>query len=292
MYRYRVHVNGGAAVVAAAVGELTAAGAALAERGRPSRLVMRSPDGIEMWESLSRRHPDATFGLESFEELEDELLEALVEDGRVTVLARHGVLPDDWGSCHDEDGTPLDPELLRAAAEAVVECRSRREARTLDGSVEVVLTTGKALGDLCHRLERAVRGGPARDALEAVTELAVLALEIGSAGGSRCRDELDHEESFRLTQSLVHAGVCELWDEPGGASWSEWTQTLVSSTAHLLDAAWHWEIRGETGSHAVAAEHYGTADEHLRWAARSLLTTCLQTLALFDDVGQSVDAQR
>lgn len=282
MYHLRVHVNGPQPVIDAIVRELTAAGARPADRAQPSCLVLTCGDGLESWEALSRRHPDATLGLERFEEFEDELLRAVVASGRVTVMARHGVLPDGWGGFHDEDGVPLDAGLLRKAAESVAARRARQDVGILTGAVEVALTMGKALGRLCSRIEPTVLEDPAPDALDAVIELAVLALAIGSPGGSGSPAALEFEHALRLTRSVVHAGRSELEERPGEACWSDWAVTLISSTGGVIDAACDYAFARDAGSHALHAEHDGTAMEQLDFAARSLLTTCLQALALFN----------
>lgn len=282
MHHYRVNVNGPERAVKAIVAELTSVGARLTEGANARCLVMTSPDGIQTWEALSRRHPQGSLGLECFETFEDELLQLVIENGRVTVMARGSVLPEGWGSFHDEDGELLDGGLLRAAAESVAAQRLQHDVGTLSGGLDIALAMGKALGRFCRRVEATVWAGPPREALDAVIELAVFALWISTCGRSMGVAESQFEQAFRLTQSMVDAGCSEFRDKPGDADWNEWLQVLTGSASDVIDAACHWSYERDTEAHALGGEHSGTPIEQLEGAARSMLTTCLQVLALFD----------
>jgi hypothetical protein len=243
---------------------------------------MTSLEGLDRWEALSRCHPGVRLGLECFESFEDELLSVLIENGSVTEMDRHGVLPDEWGSFHDEDGEPLDDGLLRAAAESVAAQRLSHDVGTLSGGLDVAVTMAQALGRACQRIEPTMFDEPRRDSLDAVIELAVFALRISTSATSMGPAESEFEHALQLTRSMVHAGRSELRDEPGKASWSEWLQIIIGSASDVIDTACHCWFEAETEGHAIGAEHFGTPPEQLELAARSLLTTCLQTLALFN----------
>ena len=281
MHHYRVNVNGPAPTVGALVAELGRAGARPVEPSRKSCLVMASEDGIETWEALSRRHPAARLGLECFTEFEDDLHHIVIENGQVTVMACDRVLPDDWGSFHDEDGERLDQDLLRAAAESIAAQRDRHDVGTMADGLDIALTMGKALGRLCGRVEPSVFENPPREAVEAITELAVFALFVSASSQSSGAAERDFDHALRLTQSMVHAGRSEFRDKPGDACWSEWLGILIGAASNVIDAACDCRIELESESQAFGSEHYQTAAERLEVEARALLTTCVEALALF-----------
>jgi predicted DNA-binding protein len=279
MHHYRVNVTGPASVVEAVVSELTSAGARSVE---PGCLVMASEGGVEIWEALSVRHPAATLGLECFEAFEDERLHALVQNGHLTVMARAGVLRQDCGSFHDEDGQPLEKDLLRAAAEAVDAERLRADVATITTALDAALAIGGAIGRLCARVNSSRVHEPTRDQLDAVTELAVIALSVCSAARTVKEAEREFEDALRLTQSTVHAGLSELAERPGDADWREWLLILLSDASHVIDTSSHCDLEVESDATALGAEHCGTPREHLEVEASSLLTTILEVLALFD----------
>src|SRR5215216_1810975 len=116
MHHYRVDLTGPPAAIRAVVAET-------GQAGDGTTLIVACGEGIDFWESRSRRHPSVTFGIECFEAFEDELLRVVIRNGETTVMARDGVLPSNWGSYHEEDGEPIDDDLLRAAAKWVAEHR-------------------------------------------------------------------------------------------------------------------------------------------------------------------------
>jgi len=276
VHHYRVELSG----------PLSAVAKELAEIGRPGvgpTFVVAREEGIEYWEAMSRRHPRVTFGIECFAAYEDELLHAVVQNGETTIMARTGVLPSDWGSFHDEDGEPIDDALLREAADRVFRQRLRFDTGRHGSGLATALTFGKALGRLCCRLEETACADRPGDALDAVVELAVLALWTSTCGSSVDSAERDFQHALRTTQSMVHAGRSEFRWQADELDWSEWLRWLIGSTSEVIDAATHVVLERETELHALGAEHYGTPTEQLEVAARSLLTICIEALALFGD---------
>ncbi len=282
VYHYRVTVSGPAPAVDAITAELACVGAKSVEIADPPFLVIASADPIETWEATTRRHPTAVLGIEWFEALDDEFVQLLVENGHTTEMSHLPILPDGWGGWHDEDGEPLDEGLLRRAARSVEAQRLRRDPGTLTGGLDTGATMGRALGRLCCRVEPTMFGEPSRDALDAIIEVAVFALWISASAQPSGQAECEFEHALWLTRAVLHAGRDELWDQPGNASWSEWLQLLIGAGSGVIDAACHCWYEAETEAHAVAAEHGGAPPDQLTLEARSLLTTCLQALALFD----------
>ena len=278
VHHCRVSVNGPREAVDALIAELCAAGA----REIDARsLVTASAEGVDSWAELSSRHPRAVIGLECFEEFGDDFLQALIENGEMTVMARSGVLPEDWGCFYDDDGERLSEDLVRSAAEAIAAARRRHELSPPRGGLDVALTMGKLLGRFCSQTEATALGEPSPEALDAVIELALLALSVSAYDSARNEAERDFQLALRLTQSMVHAGRDELFDRPGNACWTEWLELLLGSASNVVEAACNCCIDRSPEAHAFGAEQYGTPDEHLEAEGRALLTTCLQALALF-----------
>jgi hypothetical protein len=80
---------------------------------------------------------------------------------------------------------------------------------------------------------------------------------------------------------VVHASRSELFEQPGSADWPAWLQLLLWAASDVIDAAAHWWPDVEPEARAFGAEYYGTPQEQLESAARSLLTTSLEALTLF-----------
>jgi hypothetical protein len=281
MHHYRVTVNGPDAAAASLLAELAGVGAPPTMSSDAPCVVIASADGVPCWEELSRRHPDVRLSIEAFEALEDEIVNVVVENGASTLMARVGVLPAEFGAYHEEGGTPLDANLLRAAAERVADRRLHCKVGTLSSGLEVALSMGRELGLLCDRVESTALGDPPADAIDAVVELAAFALWVSASSRSLTRAECEFEHALRLTQSLVHAGRCELWDTPGDASWCEWLGVLIGGASDVVDAACLCDVGPESPTATVSSELHCTPGEGLELEARSLLTSCLQALVLF-----------
>lgn len=236
-----------------------------------------------------------SFGIEYFEAFEDELLRVVVQNGETTTMARGSVLPSDWGSFHDEGGETIDDGRLRAAAEWVSEQRFRRDAGRHESGLSTALSMGKALGRLCRRLEGTAHDRTPGPALDAVVELAVIALWTSTSGSSLRPPERDFQHALRITQCMVHAGQSEFRCDPGERDWGEWLRWLIGATSNVVDASTHFWLEPETELHALGAEHHSTPIERVASAAQALLTICIEALALFgeaSDVGRLKPACR
>lgn len=280
MHHYRVDLTGPPVAIAAVATEG-------GQAGDGTTLVVARDEGLSFWEALSRRHPSVTFGIECFETFEDELLRVVIRNGETTVMARDGVLPRDWGSYHEEGGEPIGDDLLRAAAQWVAEQRLAYDMGASENGLATALTMGKALGRLCRRVEETRYADSPGDALDAVVELAVFALWTSAVGMSLGPEEREFAHALRLTQSMLHAGRSEFWDEPGTADWNEWLQCLIGSASDVINAATNVWTGPHTDLHALGSEHHTTPTEQLESEASSLLTTCIQALAMFGEAHRS-----
>jgi hypothetical protein len=176
------------------------------------------------------------------------------------------VLPERFG-CFDEGGEPIAKELLTAAGRAVAADRLAHDVGTLSSAIDTTLTMGKALGRFCTRVEETIVAAPTGSDLDAVRELAVFAwwIAVASEHGGTPR-ELEFDHALALTQAVVQAGREELGDPPGRACWMSWAQEIIASASEVIE---------------MASAPDRSPEGQLAFSARSLLTTCTQTLALF-----------
>src|SRR5438034_3590235 len=103
MHHYRATVNGPPAAVEGVLAELAREGVPLAACSDVRRVVFASATKVDYWNALSKRHRGARLSVESFAALEDEFVQIVVENGTSTVMASDPVLPEDFGSLHDDD---------------------------------------------------------------------------------------------------------------------------------------------------------------------------------------------
>jgi hypothetical protein len=289
MHHHRLVLNGAPAAVARLADELRAAGAVAIAGGDapPMRLVWATPRASAV-EALCARHRAVVVGLERFETLGEEL-ERLVLHGReATVLERRTLAadPDDdgYGVSLDEQAAPLDPSGLRAAARRVSALPAIVGPGLLATSLDDALLIGPALGRLC-----AAAGDPLADepppaaALDEVAGLAAIGLTIGAASaGSMCPAELAFERAWRLAVATAVAGREELWARPGDADWAEWLMDLLAGAAAVIESSAACLHQPAPPFVSLHTEHFSTVEEQLDHAAGDLVTTALQTLALFD----------
>jgi hypothetical protein len=300
VHHYRVALSGPPAATAAVVAELRQPAAA-------THLVLAREEGIDFWESLSRRHRMVAFGIEYFEELEDELLHVVIHAGETTEMSRTSLLPryrvwldDDDGDLldglsdeaaelidwfeDDDEGEPMDKDRVRMAANLISAARLRYTPHGCDDGLTTALELGKALGRLCQRTERTAHTEPSPVALEAVIEMAVYAL--GTSGSSEpSAAERDFRQALALTQSTTHAASDRYYHE----AWGDWLRILIGSVSNTIDAATSPLVDGSgLEVHPLATEHYSSGCETLDLEARSLLTTCVQALALFGEAHRAI----
>jgi hypothetical protein len=222
--------------------------------------------GVEMWHEFVENHPRVRLSIDLFDEFEDEFVQAVVTRRGSTVLSRRSVLPEQFG-CFDEDGDPLPQGLLKAAGRTIAGERLAHDVGTLSSHLDDALTMAKALGVFCTRVESSVFDEPRESDIAAVREIAVFAWWIAVAeqgGGTSAELEFDH--ALALTQAVVQAGREELWDKPGHASWMSWVEAIIAGASEVIE---------------TASAPQRSPEGHLSFAARSLLTTCVQTVALF-----------
>lgn len=263
MFHHRVTLAGTDDALTAAGAELVAMGATPVG---PARFITALTDGGDAWRPFAENHPSVRISVELFEEFEDEFVEAIVTKRGNTNLFERSVLPQRFG-CSDEDGEPIPKELLTAAGRAIAGDRLAHDVGTLSSPLDDALTMGTALGRFCAQVEESVFEPAGKPELEAVRELAVFAWWItvaDQAGGTPVELEFDH--ALVLTQAVVQAGREELWDRPGHACWMSWVETIVGCAAEVIQ---------------VGSEQVPSPDGQLGLSARSLLTTCIQALALF-----------
>jgi hypothetical protein len=141
-----------------------------------------------------------------------------------------------------------------------------------------------ALGRLCQRTEGTAHGQPDAEALDALVEMALLALTMGRPSGL-CPGECAFRQALTLTRSTVHAASASNYHD----TWSDWLRILIGSVGQVIDTATSPLLDGsEFDRHPSAAEHHRTAAEILDLEARALLTTCIEALALFGEADRSL----
>ena len=267
MVHYRLTLTGTDDAVIAAGAELVAMGVTPVGGG----CFIASRDGdADTWREFAATHSSVRISVELFPEFEDEFVQAIVTGGGSTTLSRRSVLPATFG-CFDESGEQLPNELLTAAGRAVAADRLAHDVGTLSSPLDDALTMGKALGRFCTQVEQSIFDEPGESDLDAVREIGVFAWWTAVAeqcGGRAAELEFDH--ALALTQAVVQAGGEELWDKPGQACWTEWTEAIIAGAAEVIEA-------GSSPGRAPNGQ--------LGFSARSLLTTCIQTLALFEPIG-------
>lgn len=286
VHRFRIDVLGSEAGAAGAA--LEALGALPFGPSDPGCWAWSTDGGWEAIAEFSRTQPSAPLSVQGFQEYRDEIAWASVTDGEVAVVSRRSVLPSDWGSFHDEDGKPLDREVLAWAGSVIAGSGDEFESSTLFCGLETALVVGAELG----RFVSAARdfladGAPTPRTLEAISRLARIGLQVSLASQPRSKGELSYLLPLRLTQSVVHAGRDEYSDQPGQADWQWWLGILLSSAAGIIDDAHMCDVV-PTPSEPPEAEtrHPG---EWMELAAGALVTSCVQALALFGSSAAGTD---
>jgi hypothetical protein len=259
---------------------LTAAGAELVAMGAVPVgewcFITSHAEDAAMWRTFAENHPSVRLSVEVFGEFEDEFVQAIVTGRCISTLSRRSVLPETFG-CFDEGGQPIPKESLAAAGRAVAADRLAHDVGTLSSALDDALTMGKALGRFCTLVEQTIFDPAGEADLDAVREIAVFAwwTAVAEQRGGTAR-ELEFDHALLLTQAVVQAGRETLWDKPGRACWMTWTEAIIVCASEVIEA----------GS---APER--VPDGQLAFSARSLLTTCIQALALFGPVHAADSAE-
>jgi hypothetical protein len=285
MHHYRLTLNGPPRAVDRLASELAAAGAESGVREREIFLASEAPVDLA---ALCRRHRAVAVGVEAFESLREEVVSTVVRGGEATELDRRTLgrelveLREAMVRAvgHEIPGNVLDGEALRAAARKVARVRVDSLFST---GIEGMLLLGAALGRLCDHVPDPFED-PTPEALDAVRELAAVALGAGTAFTAHgTHAEFAFERALRLTRACVYAGCEPLRDEPGRADWLYWITILLGSASLPLDTGAESELNCiATPPDISDAEHIPTPAEDCDAALGGLLSTCLQALALFD----------
>ena len=284
MHRQRLVLNGPPAAIARLADDLCAAGAVAVAgpTAGPPRLIWETAQPGTL-EGLCVRHRDVTVGVERFELLGEELERLVVRGRAATVLERRRLagegheLDEADGVCLEDDGAPLDPAALRAAARYVLAAVADLGPGPTGSATDDAVRVGKAVGRLSATV---AQDGPGPGGHAAIAVLAATALTLGTVG-SACEAERSFERDWRLTQAIARAGGEQLWARPGEAEWPEWLMDLLTGAALMIDGCSACLHQPPAPFISVHTEHVDTEAEQLERAAGRLVTTALQALVLF-----------
>ena len=283
MHRFRIHLWGPDAAVEQAISALKESGGLPIGPREPCCWVWAASGGWEAVERLSREHPAITLGVEGFEDFRDEIVSATVAGGERSLQTSRGLLPDGWGSFHDEDGRPLDAGLLAWAGSVIADRPAHPETSSLFCGLETALVVAQELGRFATDCRDFLASdSPDARTIEAIARLAQVALPVSAAARSRTNGELAYLLPLRLTQAVVHAAKSEFCDTPGNADWQEWLGLLLGSAGELVDEAHMCEVVPPGPDPALSPNcFHRDQGEAMESAARALVTSCVQTIALF-----------
>jgi hypothetical protein len=279
VHRFRITLSGEAPAVAAAAAALEAGGAHRVRPREPGAFVWEHDVGWPAVEQLSRAHPTVAFGVEGFEDFQDELVLAVVGAGESSVLARQPLLPPGWGNVHHEEGQPLGRERLAAAARRV---EAHEPPPPLFSGLQTALVVAEEAGRLAVAARDFLsRDAPAPETLAAVASFGRLALQVSASGRDRTRAELRYLLALRLTQAVLLADRDDV-EPPEEADWPAWLGSLIGVGADVVVAAHESELR--RAAEGLPQPPWPQSDpvESMELTARAALTTCLQVLALFE----------
>jgi hypothetical protein len=287
MHHQRLVLNGPPLAIARLADDLRAAGAVAVAgpTAGPPRLVWETAQSGAL-EGLCVRHRDVTVGVERFELLGDELERLVVQGREATVLERRRLgggapeldgMEELGGVCLEEDGVPLDPVALRAAARSVMAAVVELDTGPSGSAADDAVRVGRAVGRLCATV---AQDGPGLRGRATIATLAATALTLGAAGCA-CAAERSFERGWRLTQAIARAEREELWARPGEAEWSEWLMDLLTGVARVIDGCSACLHQPPPPFVSLHTEHVDTEAEELERTAGRLVTTALQVLVLF-----------
>jgi hypothetical protein len=287
MHHQRLVLNGPPVAIARLADDLCAAGAVAVAgpTAGPPRLVWETAQSGTL-EGLCARHRDVTVGVERFELLGDELERLVVRGRDATVLERRRLgdgmpgrdgVKEVGGVCLEEDGAPLDPLALRAAARSVMAAAVELGPAPTCSATDNAVRVGRAVGRLCAAV---AQDGPGVRGHATIAALAATALSLDTVG-SACEAERSFERDWRLTQAIARAGREDLWATPGEAEWTEWLMDLLTGAARVIDSCSACLHRPPSPFVSLHTEHVDTEAEELEHAVERLVTAALQALVLF-----------
>jgi hypothetical protein len=255
----------------------------------------RSEDGPAPVEALAGGHPDVDVRIRRVEDGSEVVQEVTICAGRVVVDRERRIFRETdgevscrWGLCSDEDGKCLDPVLLRRVADDVL----ATDHEIGSGRLSAAIFDALLLAEEAGRFARAVDDpldvdAPSTEALGALRRLAAVALTVASASTHPSDAEMRASPAWRMREVLVHAGYEQLWSEPGHASWPEWIGYVLTTLTKAIDACLdcgHAAVRVPADG-AEDARGLCSADRQREAATGGLVSTCVQTLALFAERG-------
>jgi len=292
MHTQELTLIGPAEDVSALQHALVAAGAVHDIQRDQAHLTWRGDVEDASTEAIAAAHPAVETCMRSYDD-GDVVREIAITRGHVAVDRERRIFraPDGdvscaWGLTTCEDGDRLDPVLLRHVADEIL-ATEHDQVGQVTGGISDALVLAERLGDFA----RVVRCGtldaePGVAELDALRVLASLALTLACASTPDCAAEMTATRAWRMREVLVHAGHEELWARPGDASWREWLGHVISSLTDAIEAC------VEVGWMPVTAladadddSQSWSPDRHLETSMGGLVSTCLQTLALFASAG-------
>jgi hypothetical protein len=287
MHRQRLVLNGPPVAIARLADDLCAAGAVAlpGPTAGPPRLVWETAQSGTL-EGLCARHREVTVGVERFELLGEELERLVVRGRDATVLERRRLgggtpeldrVEEVGGVCLEEDGAPLEPAALRAAARSVMAAAVDLGPAPTCSATDDAVRIGRAVGHLCAAV---AQDGPGVRGRATIAVLAATALALGTVG-SACEAERRFERDWRLTQAIARASREELWARPGEAEWSEWLMDLLIGVAQVIEGCSACLHQPPPPFVSLHTEYVDTEAEQLEHATGRLVTTALQALVLF-----------
>ena len=279
MHRFRLILLGSGVPAVRAEEALEESGALPIGPREPSTWVWAAEDGVAALEAFSRVH-DTPIGFEGFKDLEDELVSGMVVEGETTIHGRRSVLPSEWGSVVEDDGRSPDWEVIAWAGSVIASRPQDASSSTLFCGLETALVISEEIGRFVRDTrDFLAHNAPTEGSLDAVARLAQLGLRVSAAGASRTRGELSYLLPLRLTQAVAHAGLSE---DGGAAEWSWWLGVLLSSAAGLVDDAHMCDVVPPgLDPELVPGVEQRDAGRTMELAARGLVTSCVQALAIF-----------
>jgi hypothetical protein len=147
MHRFRLVLCGGDRAVARAGSALEESGGLPIGPREPSCWVWAAETGLVAVEELSRVH-DMPVSFEGFRDFQDEIVTGMAVAGETTIHGTRSVLPEHWGSVHDEDGQSIDPALLEWAGSVIAGRADEPDSSTLFCGLDTALLIGEEIGRL------------------------------------------------------------------------------------------------------------------------------------------------